>query len=116
MNKNPGFPDKSVTKLKNIESYFSSLTASAIIASTTTSAMADPRFCTVKKTIRYRLELREVESKPSKSHGTRESTVDITKYGVLFFPPIGIQSEMILPKTKREETCHYYKAHTLTAI
>lgn len=29
------------------------------------------------------------------SHGTRESRVEITKYGILLLPPIGIQSDNI---------------------
>lgn len=76
--------------------YRSRLTASAIIASTTTSAMAEPRFWTVKKVMRFHLELLNVAFRPRISHGTRESTVAITKYGTLFLPFIGIQSDTIL--------------------
>lgn len=54
-------------------------TASAIIASTTTSAMAEPKFCTVKNTIRCHVESLMVELKPKINHGTRERTVAITK-------------------------------------
>lgn len=76
--------------------YRSNFTASAIIASTTTSAMAEPRFCTVKKIMRCHAELLRVAFRPKISHGTRESTVAITKYGILFLPLIGIQSDRIL--------------------
>lgn len=78
--------------------YRSCLTASAIIASTTTSAMAEPRFWTVKKVMRSHMEVLNVEFSPRISHGTRESTVAITKYGTLFLPFIGIQSDKILHK------------------
>lgn len=59
--------------------YLSNLTASAIIASTTTSAMADPMFCRVKNVIRCHLELLKESFRPRTSHGTRESTVAKTK-------------------------------------
>lgn len=76
--------------------YHSSLTASAIIASTTTSAIAEPRFCTVNKSMKCHWELLNVAFRPRISHGTRESTLAITRYGILFLPLIGIQSDKIL--------------------
>lgn len=76
--------------------YRSSLTASAIIASTMTSAIAEPRFCTIKKIVRCHLEFLRVAFRPKKIHGTRDSTVAITKYGILLLPLIGIQSDRIL--------------------
>lgn len=73
----------------------SDLTASAIIASTTTSAMAEPRLCTVKRTVRCHWELLKLESMPSIGQGTRERRVAITRYGILFLPFIGMQSDKI---------------------
>lgn len=59
--------------------YLSDLTASAIMASTTTSAMADPKFWTVNNIMRVPLELLRGAFRPKMSHGKRESTVAITK-------------------------------------
>lgn len=76
--------------------YLSNFTASAIIASITTSAIAEPKFCTVRKIMSCILESLKVVFRPNMSHGTRESRVEITKYGILLLPPIGIQSDKIL--------------------
>lgn len=62
-----------------MQTYRSYLTASAIIASTTTSAIAEPKFCAVNNTMRCHVESLKVEDKPKINHGTRESTVAITK-------------------------------------
>jgi hypothetical protein len=88
-----------------MHTYLSYLTASAIIASTTTSAMADPKFCTVKNTIRCHVEFLKVELKPKINHGTRESTVAITKYEIRLLPLIGIQSESILFIINQKPDC-----------
>lgn len=66
-------------KRLNICTYISNLTASAIIASTTTSAIAEPKFCTVNKTLMCHLELLKNAFKPRTGHGTRERTVAITR-------------------------------------
>lgn len=60
--------------------------------------MAEPRFWTVKKAMRSHMELLDIAFSPRIGHGTRESTVAITKYGTLFLPFIGIQSDKILHK------------------
>lgn len=59
--------------------YRSSLTASAIIASITTSAIADPRFCTVKRIMSGTLALRKDSLTLKISHGKRESNDAIFK-------------------------------------
>jgi len=41
------------------------------------------------------VEFLRVALRPKTSHGKRESTVAITKYGILFLPFIGIQSDKI---------------------
>lgn len=66
-------------KKKKENTYRSERTASAIIASITTSAMAEPKFCTVKKAARELRELLKDVVRPRTSHGKRESTVDKTK-------------------------------------
>lgn len=86
-----------------MHTYRSFLTASAIIASTTTSAMAEPTFCTVKNIIKCHLESLSVELKPKINQGTRDSTVAITKYGIRFFPLIGKQSDSILHITTESD-------------
>ena len=58
--------------------------------------MAEPRFCTVKKIIRCALESIRDVVRPKMSHGKRESMDATTKYGILFLPRIGIQSDKIL--------------------
>lgn len=78
-----------------VNAALSNLTASAIIASTTTSAMAEPRFCTVKEIMRCTLESIRGAFRPKTSHGKRENIDATTKYGILFLPPIGIQSDKI---------------------
>lgn len=62
-----------------MQTYRSYLTASAIIASITTSAIAEPKFCVVNNTMRCHVVSLNVEFKPKINHGTRESTLAITK-------------------------------------
>lgn len=59
--------------------YRSDLTASAIIASATTSAIAEPIFCTVKKIMRGNLDDLSEAFRPKIIHGTRENTVEIIR-------------------------------------
>lgn len=92
-------PQRQADWIKKI--YLSDLTASAIMASITTSAIAQPRFCTVKRIIRGVLKLLEDVYTLKIIHGKRESNVEITKYGILFLPLIGMQSDTILPKKKK---------------
>lgn len=65
--------------------------------------MADPKFCTVKKAARELRELLKDVVRPRTSHGKRESTVDMTKYGIRFLPLIGMQSDKILQKEKHKD-------------
>lgn len=58
--------------------------------------MADPKFCNVKKAVRESRELLREFARPRMSHGKRERIVDITKYGSLLLPLIGMQSDRIL--------------------
>lgn len=85
-----------IVRIRKMHTYRSYLMASAIIASITTSAMAAPTFCTVRNIIKGHLEFLKIEFKPKMNHGTRESIVAITKYGIRFLPLIGIQSDSIL--------------------
>jgi hypothetical protein len=71
-------------------------TASAIIASITTSAMADPKFCTTNISVKKLLELLKCSDIPMTSHGNRERPLEIIKYGTRFLCLIGIQSDTIL--------------------
>lgn len=85
--------------------HLSYLAASAIIASITTSAIAEPKFCTVRKIMSCTLESLKVVFRPNISHGTSESKVEITKYGILRLPPIGIQSDKILQTKCTHSAC-----------
>lgn len=97
------------TKRRTYRSY---LTASAIIASITTSAIAEPKFCTVKKIMRYTLESLKAALRPSISHGISESKVENTRYGILLLPPIGIQSDKILQQETANQIANAYQINS----
>jgi hypothetical protein len=61
------------------ETYPADRTASATMASITTSAMADPKFCTIRKAVRKLLEILKVSDRPSTSHGNRERQPEMIK-------------------------------------
>lgn len=73
------------------------------MASTTTSAIAEPTFCRVKYTIRRILEDLRDTFKPKIIHGKKERTVAIAMYGILLLPFIGMQSDKILQMQSEQE-------------